>query len=155
MIKIESSIVVDRPVDQVFAFLADLENAPKWQSGLTESTKVSEGALGVGTKFRETIRIVGRPVETICEITAYEWGRKMAFKSTSSAAIQYAGEYFFQAVGNSTRIEAKGETHLGGLWRLLEPLFATEVKREAQAELQKVKAVLEAEEPQERAEHTA
>jgi uncharacterized membrane protein len=155
MIKIESSIVIERPVEQVFAFLADLENAPKWQSGLTDSTKLTDGAIGVGTKFREVIRIVGRPVETVCEITAYEPGRRMQFKSNSSKVIQYTVEYSFHAVGNDTRIEATGETQLGGLWRVIELLFAGEVKREAKAELQRLKEVLEAEPSRRPLEQTA
>jgi len=145
MIKVENSITIDRPVDEVFTFLANLENAPKWQSGLTDSRKLSSGPLGVGSRFEETIRIIGRPIKTICEITAYELDRSMVFKSDSSSVIKYMVEFSFHQMGNGTRVEAKSETQLGGIWRLLEILFAKEVKRESEAELRRAKEVIEAE----------
>ena len=46
MPKIEMSIVINRPVEEVFAFLSDFENNPKWQATSVEARKISEGPVG-------------------------------------------------------------------------------------------------------------
>ena len=37
MIEFRKSVVIDRPVGEVFAFLSDSTNETQWQSGLVES----------------------------------------------------------------------------------------------------------------------
>ena len=44
MIKVEQSLVIDRPVDEVFAFVANVEDNAQWQSGVLEVRKTSQGA---------------------------------------------------------------------------------------------------------------
>lgn len=50
MIDVEESVGIGRPVDVVFAFIADQTNAPQWQDGLLEVRRTSDGPLGVGTR---------------------------------------------------------------------------------------------------------
>ena len=144
MIRIADGILINRPIEQVFTFVADLENTPKWQVGVVQSRKVSEGLIQVGTKFKEVVRVVGRPLDTICEITEYQVNRKMTFKSTTSAAIQYEGQFTFESRSGSTRVDIAGAGELKGLWRLVEPLFAGEAKKSAADELKQIKRYLEA-----------
>jgi len=144
MLKQDASILINRPVEQVFAFLANPENIPQWQSGATESTLISPGALGVGTRFSEVIRIMGRSINVICEITEYEVSRKMGFRSISDAPIQFAGSFTFESQNGSTRLNFAGISSLKGVWRLVEPLMAGEAKRELEGELKTIKGVLEA-----------
>ena len=63
MIEVEQSITINRPVKEVFAFVADQRNAPRWQSGLLEVRRTTEGTLGVGTKHRFVRKFVGRRLE--------------------------------------------------------------------------------------------
>ncbi len=49
MIKIERSIVINRPIEEVFTYATESKNTAKWQSGLKESTLVSDGPLGAGS----------------------------------------------------------------------------------------------------------
>jgi hypothetical protein len=121
-----------------------LENASKWQSGVTKSQVISSGAIRVGTQFKEVIKVIGRPVETICEIIEFEPGKQVGFRSNSSAAIQFEGRYTFEPTQSGTRLTYSGWTRLGGFWRLVEPFFGGEVKKELEAELKRVKALLEA-----------
>lgn len=144
MLKHSASIVIDRPVDHVFAFLADLENTPKWQSGVTDSKVISSGPIRVGTQFTEIIKIVGRSVETLCEVIEFEPGKKVGFRSDSSPAIQFEGRYSFEPIQIGTQVTFTGWTRLGGLWRLLEPLFGGEVKKELEGEMKRIKSLLEA-----------
>lgn len=143
MLKQMATITISRPVDHVFAFMANLENSPKWQSGVTDSKVISTGPLRVGTQFSEVIKVIGRPVEALCEVIEYESGSKIGFRSSSSPAIQFEGHYSFEPNDGGTQLTYSGWTRLGGFWRLLEPLFGGEVNKELAAELKRLKSLLE------------
>ncbi len=49
MFRLEHSVVINRPIEQVFEYVTNIENAPKWKSRLLEVTRTSEGPVGVGT----------------------------------------------------------------------------------------------------------
>lgn len=137
-----AAVTIDRPADRVFSFMADLENAPKWQSGVTESNVISSGPIGVGTQFNETIKVMGRSLNALCVVIEFDPGKKISFRS-DSPAIQFEGHYAFEPVAGGTKLSFDGWTRLGGLLRLLEPLFGGEVRKELDAELKRVKMLME------------
>lgn len=51
MISFENRVTIHRPLEEVFAFVADFENVPKWNYYVQEVSKLSEGPVGVGTAF--------------------------------------------------------------------------------------------------------
>jgi uncharacterized protein YndB with AHSA1/START domain len=144
MLKDYASIMIERPPEQVFAFLSDPENIPKWQAGVTESKLVSPGNLGVGVQFHETVRVMGRRMNVVCEITEYDPVRKLTFRSISNTPIQFVGGFTFEPTNGGTTLSYVGTTSLKGLLRLIEPLFGSEVKRELENEMKRIKVVLEA-----------
>ena len=78
------SIVIKRPIEEAFAFLADLENDVKWHSAFVEVRKSSGGSLGVGARFLVFEGVLGqRTSGTECEITEYEPNRIAAWKTVS------------------------------------------------------------------------
>ena len=83
MIKIENSIVINRPVDEIFEFMANAENNPQWQSGTQEAVKTSEGPIGVGTTFTSVSQLLGKRLESVVEYTTYEPNKRLAGKVTS------------------------------------------------------------------------
>jgi len=67
----ENSVVVNRPSQEVFGFLADGERSPEWRSGVVEIKKVS--GEGVGTIYRQRVKGPGgRPVAADYRITEYQ-----------------------------------------------------------------------------------
>ena len=53
MLEFENTIRVDRPIVEVFAFLSDLENIPKWNYYVVEVRKLSDGPIGIGTRYHQ------------------------------------------------------------------------------------------------------
>ena len=51
----EVTTVVDRPIDEVFAYLAAGENDPKFSARVLEMRKATDGPVGVGTVFESAI----------------------------------------------------------------------------------------------------
>jgi uncharacterized protein YndB with AHSA1/START domain len=71
MASFENSVTIRRPVEVVFAFLADFENVPQWNHAILETTKVSPGPVRVGTTYRQT-RSAPRSSEEAFEVTVFE-----------------------------------------------------------------------------------
>ena len=65
MAKLEVSVVIKRPVEEVFSFLVNPANFTKWESGITESNQISEDPIGVGTAMREVGSFLGRKVVNV------------------------------------------------------------------------------------------
>jgi hypothetical protein len=57
MIQYDVSMHLNRPVEEVFAFLSDVSKQPSWQSDLIESEQLTGGPMCVGTHIREVRRI--------------------------------------------------------------------------------------------------
>ena len=61
MTRIERSIVIDRPVADVWDFVHDWTNDRLWQTTLRESEQLTDGPVGVGTRVREQRRAALAP----------------------------------------------------------------------------------------------
>src|SRR5688572_11521562 len=144
MINLKEEILIDRPVEEVFTFVTTLENIPKWQSALS-SHVITQGPVGLGTRFEESFKMMGRTVDVVCEITEYEHPRKLGWKSTTSQMIAFESRFLFDPANSGTRVRFEGGNTLKGVWRLAEPLVGGEFRRELKAELEKLRDVVEAE----------
>jgi uncharacterized membrane protein len=144
VIQFSRDIYIDRPPNVVFTFISDLENAPQWQSEVTESKLLTPGPIHAGSKFRETVRILGKPVEVTCEITEYVEPSVMGYKSTGAKALEFVGQFRVKPSEQGAMLHSSSTTYLKGLWKLLEPFFAGEVRRANDRELEGIKKLLEA-----------
>jgi len=143
MTTVERSIVIDKPVDQVWTFVHDPAKDPLWQTTLLESEQLTEGSIGVGTKVREVRNFLGRRVEMAWEITEYEPHRSSAIRAVSGP-VPLSGGYALEPVDGGTKLTVVGELEAHGLFRLAEPVFARITARELEANLGHLKDLLEA-----------
>jgi uncharacterized membrane protein len=75
---------VARPADEVFEFLADASNNPRWQNGMRSCRWETDGAIEVGSRYRQEASFMGRPVCSLFEVTEYESGRRIAIETIES-----------------------------------------------------------------------
>jgi len=144
MITVEKSIVIDRPVEDVFAFVSDHTNAPRWQRGLLEVRRASDGPIGVGTRHTFVRTFMGRRLEASNVFTHYEPSRLVAFNATSNWLPGH-GSYVVEPDGTDrARLIARVELRPSSLFRAAEPLMAAALRREVDANLSDLKGLLEA-----------
>jgi carbon monoxide dehydrogenase subunit G len=141
MFQVKVSIVINRPLEEVFGFLSDLENNLKWRSGMIEAKKISAGPIGVGTTYRMINNFLGRQTEGEAVVTEYELNRKYATMNKSGLPIRT--QRTFEPVTEGTRVTFSVETELGGLFKLVEPLMARIGKRRLEADAARVKNIIE------------
>ena len=142
MIRVNDNIVIMRPASQVFAFLADLNNIPKWQAEVVKSTVVTPGPTRVGTRFTEEVKMGPMRTTADCEVTELISEKTMAFRATSSS-MNYEGRVLVEPSGQGTKLTLAGTAQPKGLWRLLQPMMAGEFKGSVKKELADIKGVLE------------
>ncbi len=140
MARFAQSVIIDRPVEEVFAFLARLENETLWQQGLIEAKVTSDGPIGVGSTGEEVRSSMGRRVTTAWTVTAWEPDRRFAFKVTKP--VPFTAAYDFATVPGGTRVEITAEPT--GFSRLLWPLIAGTGRKQYETDFAKLKQVLEA-----------
>lgn len=142
MLKVETSIVINRSVEDVFAVLSELENYPKWSSTFQEIKKTSAGPMGVGTTWTGVGKSLGKRIETKIEQTEYEPNRKYTQKSNSPFPVHQ--QMTFENVVGSTRVNVKFEADPDGFFSLAEPLVAMIGKRNIEGDLANLKDLMEA-----------
>jgi uncharacterized membrane protein len=142
MISIEESIVINRPVAEVFALLSDFGNNPTWSSAFLEAKKTSEGPIGVGTTWQGVGKFLGKRIEVEIEETEYEPNRKSTQKSKSPFPVHQ--QMTFESENGATRVNVRLEAEPGGFFKLAEPVFKTMAKRGIETDLANLKDLMEA-----------
>lgn len=142
MIKAEQTIVIDRPIEEVFAFVADQRNTPQWQAGLVDVRRTTDGPPGIGTKHTFVRNFMGRKMKATNEYVAYEPDRIVTFKTTSGP-VPMEASYLFESASGGTRLTSRIEMQGAGLFGLLEPVIAAGLRREMKAAFPALKTLLE------------
>ena len=143
-IREELSVVVDRPIEEVFAFATEPENEPLWQSTSLETEQTSGGPMGgVGTTFRNTSKFLGRRIDSTYEVTENEPPRRQCVRVTSGP-IPGSGCYLFEPAEGGTRFTQRFEAEIGGFFRLAEPLVGRAIRRQMDVDMATLRDLLEA-----------
>jgi uncharacterized protein YndB with AHSA1/START domain len=142
MIREQGSVIIRRPVEEVFAYVTDLTHSAEWQAGLLEVRKLTDGPVGVGTRYAFVRQFMGRKVEAANEFVAYEPNRKVQFR-IASGPMPGQGTYLFEATPDGTKVTSIVELEPGGLSRLATPLIAASLRREITAGLPVLKELVE------------
>jgi uncharacterized membrane protein len=138
----ELTIMINRPIEEAFGFLSNLENDIKWRSEWVETRNTSGGTLGVGATFCLTGEFLGRRVPTNYEVIEYEPNRSAAWK-TVSGPLPLTFQRTFERVEGGTRFTIRYEPEVRGFFKLVMPLLAGSVKRQHEGDLHKVKELME------------
>jgi uncharacterized protein YndB with AHSA1/START domain len=119
MIKVDRTITIHCPVEDVFAYVSEVEHGPRYMSGQREAHKTSSGPMAIGTTFATSSKFLRRGATF--EIVEYELNRRFAWKAMSGA--RATTTWGFQPSGPSTRITFTRESHAHGFFGLAESLL--------------------------------
>jgi len=103
MAKIIGEILIGRPVEEVFDFVADLCNEPKYNPEMVQAFKVTNGPLGAGTRFTLLHASAGRQVGLTVEMTEYLRPHQFATHTSMSWA-DVEETLTFDPAGTGTRM---------------------------------------------------
>jgi uncharacterized protein YndB with AHSA1/START domain len=143
MATFEFTITINRPAADVFKALTDFGSYKKWQTGVIESTILSAGAMGVGTRYRFISEFMGQKIEAEGEVTAYEQPSKYAWKSTKGP-FPMQEVTTLESAGAATVVKTTVTAELGGFFKLAEGMVVGQAKKQFDGDYQKLKEMLEA-----------
>ncbi|MGZ8513825.1 MAG: SRPBCC family protein [Candidatus Limnocylindrales bacterium] len=136
------SVVIGRPIDAVFSFIADGERCREWRPGVLDIKRASGD--GVGARYTQGVKgPMGRRVAADYEVTVFEPPRRLEFQTVTGPARPH-GRYHLEPVDGGTRLTFSLDATLSGLQRML---MGSMVQRTMEAEvrmLDNVKRILEA-----------
>ena len=143
MSKIEISVVIDRPVEEVFAYIVDPRNTPEWAGPVIEAKQTSEGAVGLGTTSYRTTQFLGRTMEATYEITEFEPSKFYADRTTSGP-VPINARMSLNPVDGGAELTIEGQIESAGFFKLAEPVLARMARRQVVTDAQTLKEILEA-----------
>jgi uncharacterized protein YndB with AHSA1/START domain len=140
VVRVEHSVEIARPAEDVFAFLADVSRVPEWQRSSVEAR--ADGPLAEGVRIHERRHFLGHDEQTELEITAFEPGRRLALR-TLKGPIKLSIDHVLEERDGHTslRVTAEGKPH--GLLRLAGPAITAKARQELRSDFERLKAILE------------
>jgi ligand-binding SRPBCC domain-containing protein len=144
MVRIDDRIDIDRPVEEVFAFITDPDRLGEWQTTTISAVKQTDGPMRAGTLVREVRSApLGKQVESLVEVAEYEPNRVFGLRMLEGP-LKIDGTYRFEGQDGRTHLEFDGGGELNGPMRLAAPLLTRVLRRQFAGYHRRLKAVLEA-----------
>ena len=144
MPQVVGEIVINRPVEQVFDFVADERNEPQFNPKVRTVEKVTPGPVGEGTRFRAQVKARRRTAEMSVELTAYDRPRRLM------SNMEIEGTLTFDPVPEGTRMRWSWDLAPRGTLRLATPVIGLIGRRQERTIWTSLKHLLERDTPLER-----
>jgi ligand-binding SRPBCC domain-containing protein len=142
---VEESVVINRPPEEVFDYVANRENLPEWSAPIQEVQKETQGPLvEEGARFTTVAKFLGQRFETPFEVSVHEPPRRHTDRSTGGPFPQEFTHIFEEVEGGGTRLTEVTDAEPGGFFRLAGPLLEIAGRRQFRADLDTLKDLLEA-----------
>ena len=143
MFTYETTIFINRPQQEVFGFVSNPANNPKWQSNLISAELTSEGPMGIGSTISSVGRFLGREIEATAEVTVWDPPNQFAFK-LPKGPYPVEGTNIVESKENGTQVTQRGTGEPGGFFKLAEGLVGKQVQKQIETNLSALKLFLEA-----------
>jgi uncharacterized membrane protein len=143
MFKYEKSVFINRPQQEVFNFVTDLSNDPKWQASIQSVKQISDGPIGVGSTFRYETKLLGRKSETEIQLTSYNPPNGASVKALNGP-IPFENTYRFETQDGGTLLTFMGWAEIGGFFKIAEGLAAKQIEKQLETDAVALKKLLEA-----------
>jgi uncharacterized protein YndB with AHSA1/START domain len=149
-ISVDIEIEIERPVDEVWAFVSDLTRLPEWLGEFEKVVKESSGAVGKGSVLRYTV--VRGPRSATLELVEWEPGHRLAWDGPplpwAGGGARPRGWFGVERTGERrTRVLSRYEPELTGTLVLLRPYLRRWVRKQRSSDTKRLKSLLETGDP--------
>lgn len=143
MATITESVVIARPIHEVFAFIADARNDPLWCPNVRESEQTQGEGPAVGARYREVHKPGPKAAELDIEMLEHDPPRRAAWRASDESGTFVVSYDLEPVAGDATRVTQTDETLFQGLTRLLAPVIHFSVRRTLPKQFATLKSHLE------------
>jgi uncharacterized protein YndB with AHSA1/START domain len=143
MRRVEAGITIAAPPEKVFAFVADLANLPRWQTGIVSAERTSPDPVGVGSTARVVRALGGQSLTVDLAITEFEPGRRLALASQASG-VNVTATLEMEPANDGTTARSGVEIKAGSLFMApLEGVIANAAAAELASGLERLRDAVE------------
>ena len=143
--RFEGTAEISRPIDEVFAFLADGGNDPKFSPRVLEIKQTTDGPPGVGTVYASTVKDAGMKSKREIKLTEFEAPTKIRWSEISKNAVtSREGGYDLKPVGDGTQVTVFNELEGHGFGKLIVGFALRSARKDADAFAERIKKAVEA-----------
>jgi uncharacterized protein YndB with AHSA1/START domain len=143
--RFEATTVIDRPIEEVFDFLADGTNDPKFSPRVLEIAKTTDGPVGVGTRFASTVKDAGMKTKREFELTEFERPTKIRCAERSKNQVTASeGGYDLAPDGAGTRVTIHNVLEGHGIGKLFVGFALSQARKSADDFGKSIKGAVEA-----------
>jgi carbon monoxide dehydrogenase subunit G len=140
LVRIDFTLSISRPPEDVFARLVDLDRLPEWQESALGSS--ADGPLRQGSRVKERRRIIGRELENELEVTAFDPPRQLTLKALGGP-VPFTVDHQLADGEGSTLLRVVAEAKPGTFMKLAEPMIARTAEQEMRKDFARLKEQLE------------
>jgi len=119
---LQETLEVDRPLDEVFAFVGDFANTKEWDPGIADARMVTDGPIGIGTRYALDVVFNGRTLPMTYVVTEWDPPNRVVLKGEGST-LTAVDDIRFEATPTGTRIRYSADLRLKGLLKVAEPFL--------------------------------
>jgi len=128
--RVEEGIFINRPVHQVFAYVADVKNLPKWESSTVEVEHITPGPMCLGSTLRGASEMMGQRAVWTARVTEYESNRRWS-EIIASGRMLIERHLAFEQAEAGTKFTLVFEAQLSGLLGMFEASVIRGVREQA------------------------
>ena len=141
-IDVTATTTIEAPRDQVASYVVDNRNDPAWIGGISESELLGNPPVVVGSRVRRVASFMRRRIEYVNEVTRLDPGSVLEMRSVKSPFPMHI-TYAFEDAAGGTRTGVRVQGGASMFYRLAGPLLSRQVKKNVQADLDRLKNILE------------
>jgi len=139
----ETSVVINRPIEEVWAFASDPFNIPRWNITRTRVRQTSPGPIGLGTTFETRLVILGFALRSSSAITEWDPPHAYAWSGGGAGFQSLSVRGTFEPTAEGTEVEVVRVTEPGTILKLLWPIVGAYFRRLYVAAPRTLKRLLE------------
>jgi uncharacterized membrane protein len=148
VIRVEESVEINRPVEEVFSYASNPQNFPEWVATVIEVRQDAPGGGPLrreGARFTAMQQALGRRFEGPFEVIDHEPNRRFAHRSTEGHPVPITMTFTYEAVSlEATRLTPRIEAEPGSFFGLVGPVLERAIRRQMRTSLETLKDLLEA-----------
>jgi carbon monoxide dehydrogenase subunit G len=140
--RFQTAVRIERPIEEVFDYVSDPVNFPRWNSAVQSVRATAPGKEGVGATYLMERELPGGRAENELSIVDLNRPTEFAIRTTSGPT-PFTYDYRFSEERGGTLVDLSAEVELSGIAGALGPLGARVVKRGVDSNFADLKRILE------------
>jgi carbon monoxide dehydrogenase subunit G len=140
--RVDESIEIDRPREDVARYMFDWRNDSEWIGGISAARLATDGEFGVGARVERVASFMGKRIEYVLEVEDYDPRSRVAMRSVKGP-FPMTVEYDLAGEGDATQARIRVGGDASGFYRIAGPLLNRAAVRSIAGDLKRLKALLE------------